>query len=284
MNNLVQRCFTGILFVAVVLGCILWNEYSFAVFFTLISVLGVLEFHKLVKTKYEVDIHWNFPAIGAVLLFLCLYLTAVFPFAIYGLGIYLLFVISVFIFELFRKKEDPILNWAFFALGQLFIALPFAMLNFIAFEQGEMRANYYDGTFLLAFFVIVWVYDTGAYCTGMLWGKHRLFERISPKKSWEGAVGGFLFALLAACLFFYFENEYSKGGSALSLPEWFGFATIIVIFATLGDLSESLFKRTIGVKDSGKMLPGHGGILDRFDSVLFASTAIALYLFVVHIF
>jgi phosphatidate cytidylyltransferase len=276
MNNLFQRTLTGVLFVALLVFCILFNEYTFGGIFLLVSVLGVIEFNKLIKVKYEVEINPVMSAVCSAVLFVGLYFIAIFRANIELLGLYLLLIGFVFIAELFLKKKNPILNWAFFILGQAYIALPFAMLNFIAFSQKGLFLNYYTPLLVLSFFVTVWIYDTGAYLVGMSIGKHRMFERISPKKSWEGFFGGTLFALASGCIFARFEP-------VLTLWQWLGFSLIIVIFATLGDLSESLLKRTLGVKDSGTMLPGHGGILDRFDSVLFASTAISVYLYIIQL-
>ena len=149
----------------------------------------------------------------------------------------------------------------------IFIALPFALLNFIAF----IDADQFKPLILLAVFVTIWVNDTGAYLFGITFGKHRLFERISPKKSWEGFFGGALAALASGYVFSLFIPE-------ISLIQWLIFSEIIVIFGTFGDLIESLIKRTLLVKDSGTAIPGHGGLLDRFDSMLLAAPVIFIYL------
>jgi phosphatidate cytidylyltransferase len=167
--------------------------------------------------------------------------------------------------ELFRRQENPIHNWAYFILGQVFIALPFSLLSFILFIDG------YQPLVLLSVFVTIWVNDTGAYLVGVTFGKNRLFERISPKKSWEGFVGGALAALASGYVFSLLIPE-------ISLLNWFIFSEIIVIFGTLGDLIESLLKRTIHVKDSGNVIPGHGGLLDRFDSMLLAAPVVFIFL------
>lgn len=268
MSNILQRTITGLLFVLLLLFCILYNAYTFGALFMLITALALVEFHKLIKTKFDVQLHPAIPVVNGLVLFICLFVANAGWVSYKILTVYLLFLGVSFIAELYRKKENPIMNWAMFALGQLYIALPFSFLSTVAFANGQGN---YQSLFLLAFFVTVWVYDTGAYLVGMAIGKHRLFERISPKKSWEGFFGGVLFALGSGFTFSQFETS-------LSLYQWLGFSLIIVIFATFGDLSESLLKRSLGVKDSGTILPGHGGILDRFDSILFASVAISIYL------
>ena len=156
-------------------------------------------------------------------------------------------------------------NLAYFILGQLFIALPFSLLCFILYVSD------YQSIILLAVFITIWVNDTGAYVSGMLLGKHKLFERISPKKTWEGFIGGAFFALISGYVFSLFIPE-------LNLLQWFIFSEIIVIFGTFGDLTESLMKRTENVKDTGNIIPGHGGLLDRFDSMLMSAPVIFLWL------
>jgi phosphatidate cytidylyltransferase len=184
-------------------------------------------------------------------------------------------VFLMFITELYRNADDNFKNLAFSVLGLIYVALPFAILNYIAVNS--FTKNVFKPLFLFPFFFMLWSNDTGAYITGVLIGKHKLFEKISPKKTWEGSFGGLIFTLIAAYIISIFYNE-------LNLLQWFGFAAIIVVFGTYGDLAESLFKRRTGVKDSGTILPGHGGMLDRFDSALFAAPMIFLYLKILELF
>lgn len=165
-------------------------------------------------------------------------------------------------------------------MSQIYIALSFAMLNVLAYHsignEGEL-SNYqvqYNPILPLSIFIFTWINDTGAYCTGMLFGKHRLFERISPKKSWEGSIGGGVFSIIAAIVMAHYFPF-------MPISTWIGLALTVVIFGTLGDLTESLLKRTIGIKDSGNILPGHGGMLDRFDSTLMAVPAAVVYLYII---
>jgi phosphatidate cytidylyltransferase len=265
MNNFLKRTLSGALFVVVIVGSIMVNSYIFLVVFGLICGWTTFEFHKLTNQQKDIDVNIWLASCGAILLFICSYLSASslchFPvFSVYGT-----YIISVILIELFAKKNNPIHNWAYFILGQIFIALPFSLLNFIAFIDN------YQPLILLALFVTIWINDSGAYIVGVTLGKHRLFERISPKKSWEGFFGGATFALLSGYLFSLLIPQ-------ICILNWVIFSEIVVIFGTFGDLTESLLKRTLNVKDSGNVIPGHGGLLDRFDSMLLAAPAIFIFL------
>ena len=160
-------------------------------------------------------------------------------------------------------------------MSQIYIALSFALLNVLAYHSSATESvSQYNPILPLSIFIFNWVNDTGAYCTGMLFGKHRLFERISPKKSWEGSIGGAVFSIIAAIVMAHFFTFLSTG-------VWIGLGLTVVVFGTWGDLTESLMKRTLGIKDSGNILPGHGGMLDRFDSTLMVVPAAVVYLYLV---
>ena len=185
----------------------------------------------------------------------------------------LLLPIGILIAELWDKNGNPIIQWGHFLVGQIMIVLPFALMNVLC---------HMDPYLLLAVFVLIWVNDSGAYCVGVLTakmpgGNHKMFPRVSPKKSWEGLFGGLAFTIGAAFILnrFGWFSAITKEGYELLIAA--GFAFVVSGFGTLGDLMESLFKRTIGVKDSGKFLPGHGGVLDRFDSILLAAPTALLY-------
>ena len=174
--------------------------------------------------------------------------------------------------ELYYKAPNPINNWAFTLFAQVYCAGSFSILNFIGAEPGTPGVMSYTPLFIMAIFIFVWLDDTGAYLVGSLIGKHKLFERISPKKSWEGSIGGGVVAIgVSFILAHYFPF--------MSMMEWAGLALVVVIFGTWGDLTESLLKRQLHVKDSGNILPGHGGMLDRFDSSLMAIPAAVVYLY-----
>ena len=276
INNFIKRAITGVLFVAILVGCILYDSFSFGILFTIISALTIYEFGQLVNMRVEgVKINKTITMLGGAYLFV-----AIMGFCTNagqeGSKIfipYVLLLLYMMISELYLKKENPVLNWAYSMLSQLYIGLPFAMLNILAFNYNkEYNSVSYVSILPLSVFIFIWLNDTGAYCIGSLIGKHRLFERISPKKSWEGSIGGGVVAIGASfVLAHYFPF--------MTMWEWAGLALVVVIFGTWGDLTESLLKRQLHVKDSGTILPGHGGMLDRFDSALMAIPAAVVYMY-----
>lgn len=258
---------------AILVGGILYNPLSFGALFVIISGLTVREFSHLVNNIKGVSVNKTITMLGGAYLFL----------AIMGFCIdasdskifipYLILLLYMMISELYLKKENPVLNWAFSMLSQLYIALPFALLSVLAFQNNPEYASVsYNPILPLSIFVFIWLSDTGAYCVGSLIGKHRLFERISPKKSWEGSIGGAILSIASSFVFAHFFP-------IMNMAEWAGLACVVVIFGTWGDLTESLLKRQLQIKDSGSILPGHGGMLDRFDSALMAIPAAVVYLY-----
>jgi len=179
-------------------------------------------------------------------------------------------VILAFLTELYRKKLNPLGNIAYLQLAIFYIAIPLALMNFLFYPDLNMARPRVD--LLLGFFILIWINDTFAYLSGMMAGKKLLFKRISPKKTWEGSIGGGIFTLAGGYVLSLFYQS-------IDLNEWLGFALIIIIFGTFGDLVESMFKRSIDVKDSGNIMPGHGGILDRLDSLLISAPFLFVYLF-----
>ena len=278
-NNFIQRAVTGVLFVIVLVGCILYSPLSFGILFTIISALSVHEFAQLVSKSGEVSINKAITALGGAYLFLALmsFCTQQSVGARVFLP-YLGLLLYMMITELYLKKKNPTGNWAYSMLSQLYVALPFALLNVLAFQNSsETGSVTYNPILPLSIFVFIWLSDTGAYCVGSLIGKHRLFERISPKKSWEGSIGGGIFSIASSLGFAHFF-PFMPGW------QWVGLAIVVVIFGTWGDLTESLMKRQLGIKDSGNILPGHGGMLDRFDSALMAIPAAVVYLYALTMF
>lgn len=274
-NNFIQRTITGIVFVAVLVGCILGGPIPFTILFALISALTIREFGSIVGKSGEVIINKPICMLAGVFLFFGFAYLGVAPGDSSVLIPYLFLVIYLLVSELYLKRKNPLHNWAYTMMSQMYIALPFALLNVLAFHTNVTgSASEYNPILPLSIFIFNWVNDTGAYCTGVLFGKHRLFERISPKKSWEGSIGGAVFCVIAAFVMAHFFPF-------LSLGVWVGLGLVIVVFGTWGDLTESLLKRTLGIKDFGNILPGHGGMLDRFDSSLMAIPAAVVYFYII---
>ncbi len=197
---------------------------------------------------------------------------------------YVLTIIYLMISELYAKNKDAVTNMAYTMLGQMYIAMPFALINILAFKRdAEGNFSEYEMLLPLSIFILLWSNDTGAYCCGSLFGKHKLFPRISPGKTWEGSIGGGIFAIIIAGVIGYVANMGAVPHT-LNIWQWLGLGAVVVIFGTWGDLVESLFKRTVGVKDSGNILPGHGGMMDRFDSSLIAIPAAVIYLYSLTLF
>lgn len=276
-NNFIQRAITGGIFVILLVGCTLYSPLSFGILFTLISALSVHEFAHLINSKGKVRINKTITALGGAYLFLALmgFCTSASDARIFLP--YLALLLYLMITELYLKRDNPLGNWAFSMLSQLYIALPFALLNVLAYHNSiETSSVTYNPILPLSIFVFIWLNDTGAYCVGSLIGKHRLFERISPKKSWEGSIGGGILSIASSFIFAHYFPF-------LNMTQWAGLALTVVVFGTWGDLTESLMKRQLGIKDSGTILPGHGGMLDRFDSALMAIPASVVYLYLLTI-
>ena len=278
LKNMTIRAITGTIFVAAVVTCFLRPE-AMMFLFALVTALSVWEFTGLVNNSGDVRVNRFICTVAGVFLFLAFagFCSGITPAAVFIP--YLLTVVYLFISELYTKAPNPINNWAYTMLSQMYIALPFSMINVVAFHStGD--AHVYDYLLPLSIFIFLWTNDTGAYISGSLLGRHKLFPRVSPGKSWEGSIGGGLLVLAVAALVGYLANS-SEGGHTLSIPAWMGLGLVVVFFGTWGDLVESLFKRTLGIKDSGNILPGHGGMLDRFDSSLMAFPAAVVYLYTV---
>lgn len=278
LKNLITRSITGILYVAILVTCFL-QAFNMVIVFALITGLATWEFTGLVNGYKHVNVNRLITTVAGVYFFLAV--AGVNSGAIQTNAVfvpYLLTIIYLFISGLYTKSSDSVNDWAYTMLSQMYIALPLSTINVIAFRQAADGLNYYYYLLPLSIFIFLWTNDTGAYCTGSLFGKHKLFPRISPAKSWEGSIGGGILVLIVASVIYFIESQ-GENLSGLNLIEWLGLGLVVVVFGTWGDLVESLLKRTLGIKDSGNILPGHGGILDRIDSSLMAIPASVVYLY-----
>ena len=287
MNNFIVRTITGVLFVAV-LVCSFLRPQAMVLLFALITGLTIWEFTGLVNEREHVTVNRLISTVAGVYFFFAVagFSSELTPSAVFIP--YLVSIIYLMVAELYLKNDDPIHSWAYTMMAQIYIALPFSLLNTLAFHLAPQGYVAYDAILPLSVFVFLWMNDTGAYLCGSLLGKHKLFPRISPGKSWEGSIGGGILviavAVLVAVLVWYLADQYQLNQLGLTAVEWAGLGLTVVIFGTWGDLVESLFKRTLGIKDSGNILPGHGGMLDRFDSSLLAIPAAVVYLYTIMLF
>lgn len=265
LNNLQQRVLAGIAGGAIFIGAIYFSQWTFAGLFLLLTMLGIREFYQLLTLRGFAP-NYNAGIVLGCALFVLTFLLQqqLVPLKVlYALPPILFFI---FIAELFRKKEQPFVNIGLTLLGMLYVGGAFSMLPILGYLSGG-----YSWQVILGTMFLIWTSDSGAYFAGKNFGKHKLFARISPGKTWEGWVGGTLLALgVGYLLSIYFQD--------LDVVHWLGVAVIVSVFGVLGDLIESLLKRSLDVKDSGTLIPGHGGILDRFDSLLLVVPFIVAFL------
>ncbi len=267
MSNLKQRVITGFILVLCIIITISWSKYSFIGLILAINVLSLLEFYSLFKSD---SLSPN--TIPGIILSIGMLLTAVSlvmgftDWSILLVNVLLSFLI--FIAELFRSKSKPFHNLAFTFLGIIYITIPLCFFLCIGFIK---QAPEYISTIVTGCFLIIWAHDSSAYLTGKTWGKTPLFKRISPGKTWEGSLGGSIAAVLIS---FVISNYFH----ILNFTQWLIIAAIIIVAGTFGDLIKSMMKRSLNLKDSGTILPGHGGMLDRFDTLFGSSPIIFIYL------
>lgn len=274
VKNMLVRAMTGVVYVGLLVGSTLYGPHTMFLFFSIVCMANLWEFGNVVNRHYGAALNRPMTVLAGFALNAAVWLLLVggngsaHMFALYGfMMLYLL------VTELYRREPDPLRNWSLTFASQLYIALPFALMPFLSLfrEHGQVA---YVWIYPIALFVFLWINDTGAYLCGSLLHKYipaPLFPRISPHKSWVGSVGGGLLCVAASLVF----ARWQPG--VLTTLQWMGFALVVVVFGTWGDLVESLLKRQLGIKDSGNILPGHGGMLDRFDSALVAIPAVVVY-------
>ena len=280
LTNMIVRAFTGVLFVTIMVTCF-FQPIAMVFLFALITCLSLWEYSGLVNNIEDVTINRFISTVAGVYLFLAI--SAVNSGFVQTNAVfmpYLLTIIYLFVSELYTKNKNAVHDLSYTMLGQMYVALPLSMINVLAFRTATDGNIHFYYLLPLSVFIFLWTSDTGAYCVGSLFGKHKLFPRISPAKSWEGSIGGGTLVLFAACLVSILDQSYGNL-SGLNTLQWLGLGLVVTVFGTWGDLVESLIKRTLGIKDSGTILPGHGGMLDRFDSSLLAIPASAVYIYTI---
>lgn len=255
------RTLSGAIYCGIIIACTLSGHLAVAIMASVFAILAVIEFAKMTSDL-------NIKRIPTLLLDIAGCIALCFGSYIFPIAIWIAILIARMIEELYINDENPLQNLAHSFMSQLYIGLPLACAVAIA--------DLFQSELLLTVFIFLWINDTGAFLVGCTFGRHRLFERISPKKTWEGFFGGLIFTLIAATLFWkYCPQSFAFD---LDLPQWLLLGAIVTIFGTWGDLVESLIKRSLNIKDSGHLIPGHGGILDRIDSLLLAAPAVLIYL------
>lgn len=276
LKTLLTRTTTAIVFVGVLLTAIFFNYISFVTLFLVVSIWGLIEFYQIAEKLGAKPYKW-IGIISGLSLFMCTaiansyYRHFVSPTAILSVGIVLPFF--VFITALFDNTSNAITNLVFTLAGIIYTVLPFSLLIHIACIDTSFAGFIapYNFHYVLGIICLIWISDVSAYLVGSLIGKHKLYERISPGKTWEGTIGASILTIACSFLIHHLFPE-------LALKHWVVIAILVSVFGTIGDLIESMFKRQAGIKDSGKIMPGHGGILDRFDSLLFVAPFVYAYL------
>jgi phosphatidate cytidylyltransferase len=268
LKNITQRAISGIIYLAIIIGSLMMGKFAFGMVFLLITLIALYEFYGLTLASGASP--FVVPALlSSAAIFVLSFLVASEMANPAILVLILPLIIFMLMVVLYSRKPDVIANTAISFLGILYVTVPLSTMNFLAFP--ESTASVYTYRIVLGILTLVWINDTGAYLVGITIGRHRLFERISPKKSIEGAIGGAVLTVLGA----WWLNRIM---CMLSRTDWVVLALIVSVFGVFGDLTESLIKRSVGQKDSGTIIPGHGGVLDRIDSVLFVMPLSLVYL------
>ena len=273
MSNFWARTITGLSMVFLILAALYFNRLLFATIFLAVVVLGLLEFYTITVTEECHPQKYTGTLLGTLIYLIITCFVLFLEQHMLLIGISIVVILPIFfipiIIELYRNKDKALINAAVTIFGLVYIALPVSLLNVMNDPIGGTIFSSFPA-YLTAYFLITWIYDTGAYLVGKNFGKHKFFERISPKKTWEGTIGGILIALAAATGFYFISD-------GITLVNLLVLALLVIFFGTFGDLAESLFKRSLNLKDSGTILPGHGGILDRFDTIFVSAPFVFLY-------
>jgi len=275
LTNLTERILTSVVFVVVLLGAIIQSEYASSILFFGMILLCQREFYAFFKPT-KVKPQRNIGMIAGLLFFTISVLSKIINLNLDVMVLLVPIVFIVFIVELYRNRPQPIPNIANTLLGIIYIAVPITLLHELAYFKDLSYGNTYSYEILIGYFFVLWANDTGAYFVGRSLGRNKLFPRISPKKTWEGSIGGAISGLAIG-----YVNSLMF--PTISLTLWLSIAAIVVLFGSLGDLVESLFKRSLDIKDSGKLLPGHGGVLDRFDGIFISAPMVYTFLKLVSI-
>jgi len=276
MSDILTRITTGIFFLIIMIGGVVLSEYSFLILFSLLVVLCINEYHGIIHNLLTSTEKWKstyklINTVFSVLIFGIVFLVASNKIPLISLSLVCGFPLTWLVIEMYTKSERPFYNVCLNSMGIFYLAIPLSSASLLAFHAQE-----YSWHYLLAIMLFAWSNDSFAYLFGRYLGKHKLFERISPKKTWEGFFGGMAGAVLFAYIVYLLFPRWT--GYQVALPIYVILAIITSITSTYGDLAESMIKRNLQIKDTGTALPGHGGFLDRFDGLIFSLPAATLYL------
>lgn len=260
IKSLLIRSASGLVYIAIVIGCVLWGSFPLSFLAAAFAALAIVEFEKITHELSKATI-------PTLLLDIAGGICLAFGWMLYPLILWIFVLLCRMTMELYIKSPTPLANLAKSLMSQLYIALPLGLM--------AAMGQWWGTHIVLAVFCMIWINDTGAFLVGSMIGKNRLFERISPKKSWEGFFGGLAFNILAG---YVCATCWPEFFDFFGIWKWIILGCVVTLFATWGDLVESLIKRTLHIKDSGNLIPGHGGILDRIDSLLFVMPAVLVYL------
>lgn len=278
MKNLLTRTLAGIVYIAAIIASLVFGDIYFVILMALFAIAGVHEFAKVMVNVAHADNRmtrgWDMVGAAAIVVFNAIQASdwhsmSPMPASIV-LSPILIYIVVRMVVQLYIKQPDPVHSLTTSLAAQVYVSLPLALMTYMYYIYSPML--------LLAMFIMIWLNDTGAYVAGSMFGRHKLFERLSPKKSWEGFFGGLVFTVGGALAIYFLLDGWLSG---LSIGAAIGMGLVVTVFSTWGDLVESMLKRSAGVKDSGHLIPGHGGILDRIDSLLLVVPALLYYLSVV---
>ena len=280
MNNFTQRLLTGIVFISVIIGAVVWHPYSFLLLLLTINAACINEYQRIINEKLTGVENWknNYRVINilfstGIVLIMFFVAKGSLP-LLFMTGVAVL-PVSWFMIEMYTRSEEPFTNVCYNAMGLFYVAVPLSSASLLVFANSD---KVYQYQYLLAILLFAWANDSWAYVIGSKWGKTKLFERISPKKSWEGFFGGVTAAVIFSFIVYFVFPLL--GAQKISVIQYLILAVFTAIASTLGDLTESMIKRNLQLKDTGNALPGHGGWLDRFDGLLFSLPTGAIYIMI----
>lgn len=281
MKNFIIRTITGLLFACVLVVCIVYSPFTLLSLFSVVAALTIYEFAGIVNNRAGANVNALISAVAGFYLVCAVGGLTLGYTSVKELAPYLLTMIYLLVSELYRKNDDPLKNWAYAFASQIYIAFPFALLILtgVTYDAYLDRLQY-EWIIPMSIFIFLWMSDSGAYLCGSLLSRYlpwKLFPRVSPAKSWIGSIGGCLLCIAAAIAIKHLFPQ------TMELWQWIVMSIVVCVSGTYGDLIESLFKRQMGIKDSGRILPGHGGFLDRFDSALLAIPSVVIYLYCIDV-